>query len=236
MKSLLLFTSLLTLTFMFHPAQGISCRSHCAACWQTDQPGVDIKIGCGFRGRCRDCPPGYDSIHCAKSERCKWVHRIICFSFLDYFLIKKIPLRRCTEPNCDIFGPCYCGVTESGGSMSCTVPDPGVPCTSWSPPSFIKNYAPGLFHRWFIDAITLHFLEQCCIRSPRPLGHPSSVPCPPSISESFRRMERHAYSPTTISYCNLCGCFWSIGICSSNERNFWLDFRIANKSWMETGW
>jgi len=63
-----------SLLFCFiQTAAELSCRSYCAACWKTGQPGVDIKIGCGFRGRCHGCPPGYESIHCAKKERCQWV-------------------------------------------------------------------------------------------------------------------------------------------------------------------
>jgi len=83
-------------------AAGISCGSHCAACWKTGEPGVDIKIGCdGSFVSCHDCPPGYESIHCAKSERCQWVDRsmplfitILFFSFLAcmFFWTSKKPL------------------------------------------------------------------------------------------------------------------------------------------------
>jgi len=86
-------------------AAGLSCRSHCAACWKTGQPGVDIKIGCGFRGRCHGCPPGYESIHCAKEERCQWVDLsmplfiTILFSFIlacmfkFFFGLHTVPFR-----------------------------------------------------------------------------------------------------------------------------------------------
>lgn len=115
---------------------GLSCRSHCAACWKTGQPGVDIKIGCGFRGECHQCPPDYESIHCAKSERCRWVDRSMpLFITIPFFPLHlqttHSQMHRCEEPDCEIFGPCYCGVTENGGKKSCTVPGPGVPCTSW---------------------------------------------------------------------------------------------------------
>lgn len=62
----------LSLLFGFiRTAAGISCRSRCAACWKVGEPGVDIKIACEGGAECHNCPPGYDDIHCAKSERCQ---------------------------------------------------------------------------------------------------------------------------------------------------------------------
>jgi len=75
MKLLSVLSAVIAVAF-FQTAAGFKCSSGCAACWKIGVPGEDIKMTCDQDNDCggvRDCPPGYDSPHCAKTERCMWV-------------------------------------------------------------------------------------------------------------------------------------------------------------------
>jgi len=117
--------------FMIQSVAGIICTSFCAACWKDGSPGVDIKMSCdGPLGNCYSCPAGYSNVHCAQMDRCMLSGN---FFFFFYPRLKKhTTTSSCREPNCKIFGPCYCGINYlPDGRKACKVPFPGQECTSW---------------------------------------------------------------------------------------------------------
>ncbi|KAF8422262.1 hypothetical protein EV426DRAFT_606738, partial [Tirmania nivea] len=68
------FALVLNAAIFIRTAAGLSCDSSCAACWRDGSPGVDTKFSCDSNGHCGNtCPPGYNSIHCARASRCSYV-------------------------------------------------------------------------------------------------------------------------------------------------------------------
>jgi len=98
-------------------AVGIRCPSSCAACWKTGSFGIDIKLYCD-QGDCgATCPSGYDSMHCAKRARCRYVD-LFKLQRGDEVLTKCS--NSCQEPNCGDLGPCVCGTeTDKYDQTTC---------------------------------------------------------------------------------------------------------------------
>ena len=103
-------------SFNILTAAGLKCSSVCAACWKIGEPGVDIKMTCDQDNDCggvTDCPPGYEDLHCAKTERCMSVD--FSMNGIGIFSTNRSSLNRCTMPDCDLFGPCICGTAYTNG-------------------------------------------------------------------------------------------------------------------------
>ena len=73
MKLYLEVALVITATFTHMVAvSALKCSSDCAACWQDgNTSGVDTKIICPNEDCGTNCPPGYNSLHCAQYERCQ---------------------------------------------------------------------------------------------------------------------------------------------------------------------
>ena len=70
----------ITTTTVTHMVKGLQCDSNCAACWKNgDERGADTKFSCNNSDCGSTCPEGYGWIHCAMSERCRYVEELSDF-------------------------------------------------------------------------------------------------------------------------------------------------------------